>query len=63
LYGEPRFTGFTSKKGVGVVHVKQRRAGRILFKKNRNYAFSPDGRILMEIVAEQVFRGTKTPSD
>ena len=49
------------KKGVKVVHVKQRKAGRILFKKNRNYAFSPDGRILMKIVSEQVFRRTKTP--
>jgi hypothetical protein len=43
------------------VHVKQRKAGRILFKKKRNYAFSPDGRILMKIVSEQVFRRTKTP--
>jgi hypothetical protein len=49
------------KKGVGAVHVKQCKAGQILFKKNRNYAFSPDGRILMKIVSEQVFRRTKPP--
>jgi hypothetical protein len=48
-------------KGVNVVHIKQRKAGRILFKKKRNYAFLPDGRILMKIVSEQVFRRTKTP--
>jgi hypothetical protein len=48
-------------KGVKVVPVKQRKAGRILLKKKRNYAFAPDGRILMKIVSEQVFRRTKTP--
>ena len=48
-------------KGVKTVYVKQRKAGRILFKKNGNYAFTPDGRILMKIVSEQVFRRTKTP--
>jgi hypothetical protein len=50
------------KKCVKVVKVKQLKAGRILFKKkNRNYEFPPDKRILMKIVSERVFRRTKTP--
>jgi hypothetical protein len=48
------------KKGVKVVHVKQRKAGRILFKKNEITRFHPTD-VLMKIVSEQVFRRTKTP--